>query len=56
MPAALHPEAGTHKPPAPAEQQDPRGATLGVCQEDDNSGEGNGFLFVFKHKGKRCSA
>ena len=52
MPAALHPEAGTHKPPAPAERQDPRGATLGVCQEDDNSGEGNGFLFVFKHKGK----
>lgn len=52
VPAALHPEAGTHKPPAPAERQDPRGATLGVCQEDDNSGEGNGFLFVFKHKGK----
>lgn len=52
VPAALHPEAGTHKPPAPAEQRDPRGATLGVCQEDDNSGEGNGFLFVFKHKGK----
>lgn len=38
---ALHPEAGTQKPLAPAEQQGPRGATLGICQEDDNSSKGS---------------
>ena len=40
-PAALHPQVSVQKSPAPAVQRDPRAATLGVCQEDDNSSEGN---------------
>lgn len=41
VPAALHQQVSVQKSPAPAVQRDPRAATPGVCQEDDNSSEGN---------------
>lgn len=34
-------EAGAQNPPAPGAQRGPRGVTLGVCPEDDNSSKEN---------------